>query len=39
MYDYQKIMDRMAALQYKINSNVKNPRSFAVSDANLLYLS
>lgn len=37
MNDYQKIMERMAALQYKINSNDKKPRSFETSE--LLYQS
>ena len=37
MDDYQKIMERMAALQYKINSNDKMPRSFGTSK--LLYQS
>ena len=32
MDDYQKIMERMAALQYKINSNDKKPRSFGTSE-------
>lgn len=37
MNDYQNIMERMAALQYKINSNDKKPRSFGTSE--LLYQS
>ena len=32
MDDYQKIMERMAALQYKINSNDKKSRSFGTSE-------
>ena len=32
MDDNQKIMERMAALQYKINSNDKKPRSFGTSE-------
>jgi len=32
MDDYQKIMERMSALQYKINSNDKQPRSFGTSE-------
>ena len=32
MDDCQKIMERMAALQYKINSNDKKPRSFGTSE-------
>ncbi|WP_414732869.1 MarR family transcriptional regulator [Acetobacterium carbinolicum] len=32
MDDYQKIMERMAALQYKINSNDKKPKSFGTSE-------
>ena len=32
MDDYQKIMERMAALQYKINFNDKKPRSFGTSE-------
>lgn len=37
MDDYQKIMDRMGALQYKINSNDKKPNNFGTSE--LLYQS
>jgi DNA-binding MarR family transcriptional regulator len=37
MDDYQKIMERMSALQYKININDKKPRSFGTSE--LLYQS
>ncbi len=37
MDDYQKIIDSMAALQYKINCNDKKPRSFGTSE--LLYQS
>ncbi|WP_414150896.1 MarR family transcriptional regulator [Acetobacterium carbinolicum] len=32
MDDYQKIMERMAALQYKINSNDKKPKNFGTSE-------
>ena len=37
MDDYQKIMERMSALQYKINVNDKKPRNFGTSE--LLYQS
>ena len=37
MDKYQKIMERMSALQYKINVNDKKPRSFGTSE--LLYQS
>ena len=32
MDDYHKIMERIAALQYKINANDRKPRSFGTSE-------